>query len=121
MEIQNTLEKMPVSQAPTNPAILLTYSNIPVLNNVGLLKLNKSEYSKIKALFDSNNGLPTYMPNNYLRLLYLSATTITTLGYGDIVPITNSARVLTALEAILGVVIAGFFVSFAVSGKAKKE
>jgi hypothetical protein len=36
-------------------------------------------------------------------LLYLSLVTLTTLGYGDIVPVSPPARMLTALEAATGV------------------
>lgn len=34
--------------------------------------------------------------------IYLSLVTITTLGYGDITPVTRAARVLTTAEAIIG-------------------
>jgi hypothetical protein len=44
-------------------------------------------------------------------MLYLSSVTITTLGYGDIVPVTCSARMLIASEAILGVILAGLFLN----------
>jgi len=37
--------------------------------------------------------------------------TITTVGYGDIVPITRQARMLLALEAILGIVLIGLFLN----------
>lgn len=36
-------------------------------------------------------------------LLYLSLVTLTTLGYGDIVPISQPARIMAALEAVTGV------------------
>ena len=36
-------------------------------------------------------------------LLYLSLVTLTTLGYGDVLPISHPARMLAALEAITGV------------------
>jgi hypothetical protein len=36
-------------------------------------------------------------------LLYLSLVTLTTLGYGDIVPVSQPARIMAALEAITGV------------------
>ena len=44
-------------------------------------------------------------------MFYLSAATITTLGYGDIVPITTTARMWVAVEAILGVVTIGLFLT----------
>jgi len=36
------------------------------------------------------------------ELLYLSLVTLSTLGYGDIVPVTPQARILAALEGIIG-------------------
>ena len=36
------------------------------------------------------------------QALYFSFVTITTLGYGDIVPVSSAARLLSALEAFLG-------------------
>jgi hypothetical protein len=35
-------------------------------------------------------------------MIYFSNTTLTTLGYGDIIPISNVARTLTNLEAMAG-------------------
>lgn len=42
--------------------------------------------------------------------VYFSAVTITTLGYGDMVPITAEAKALTSVQAITGV----FFVAYSV-------
>jgi len=36
------------------------------------------------------------------RFLYFSLVTLTTLGFGDITPLADGARVLTVLEAVLG-------------------
>jgi hypothetical protein len=36
-------------------------------------------------------------------LLYLSLVTLTTLGYGDVVPVSHPARMVAALEAVTGV------------------
>ena len=33
---------------------------------------------------------------------YFSTITLTTVGYGDIVPVTSAARLVTGLEAIVG-------------------
>jgi hypothetical protein len=48
-------------------------------------------------------GLPVSMPAARHSLLYLSFITLTTLGYGDVVPVSPAARMLAALEAITGV------------------
>jgi Ion channel. len=45
------------------------------------------------------------------NFLYFSSVTITTLGYGDILPNSTIVRILVMLETILGVVIIGMFVS----------
>lgn len=43
--------------------------------------------------------------------LYFSAVTITTLGYGDILPFNMETRFIVVLEAGLGVVLAGLFLN----------
>ena len=44
-------------------------------------------------------------------MLYLSAVTITTVGYGDIVPLTTISRVLVGIEAVLGIVLIRLFLN----------
>ena len=46
---------------------------------------------------------------NFRRALYLSATTITTLGYGDFVPNNDFARALAAIESVLGILLFGVY------------
>jgi hypothetical protein len=36
------------------------------------------------------------------RLLYFSFVTLTTLGYGDVLPLTIYAQILTAMETVIG-------------------
>lgn len=43
--------------------------------------------------------------------LYLSATTITTVGYGDIRPINSTARLVLGLEAVSGLVLLGLAIT----------
>ncbi len=45
------------------------------------------------------------------RLLYLSFVTITTLGYGDVLPVSDAARMLCAAEAIIGQLYVAIFVA----------
>ena len=47
--------------------------------------------------------------NVFLRMLYFSAVTITTLGFGDIAPISTKARMLVMLESVLGIILIGLF------------
>lgn len=48
---------------------------------------------------------------NILDAFYFSIITITTLGYGDIVPIFPLTRVIAALQALLGVGLIGLFLA----------
>lgn len=59
-----------------------------------------------------HNGRP--LPRGLASLgdcLYFSVVTATTLGYGDITPVTSWARMLAALEAIAGMVLVGALIS----------
>ncbi len=46
---------------------------------------------------------PTPVLASRHSLLYLSLATLTTLGYGDVLPISRPARMIAALEAVTGV------------------
>jgi len=48
-------------------------------------------------------GLPASVGISRHSLLYLSLVTLTTLGYGDIFPVSQPARTMAALEAATGV------------------
>lgn len=58
--------------------------------------------------FDAESIL---MTTGEQSLMYFSFTTLTTLGYGDIVPKSEFARVLTSLEAVFGQVYLAVFVA----------
>ncbi len=49
--------------------------------------------------------------DDFFTMLYLSAVTITTLGFGDIVPITKWARLSVGFEAVWGVFVIGLFLN----------
>ena len=63
--------------------------------------------------------------DNRLYLLYYSFVTITTLGYGDITPLTDIARSFTLLEAVIGqiylVVVVAWLVGMFVSQNPRKK
>ena len=52
-----------------------------------------------------------YISQNIVRMFYFSAVTVTTLGYGDIVPTELTSRVMVGTEAILGVLTIGLFLN----------
>jgi hypothetical protein len=84
------------------------------------LELSISAQKRLETLFDGMAGDPTAISGAYLRMLYFSAIVITTVGFGDIVPISNTSRAAVAAEAVLGIVLAGLFlnaVAFRASGR----
>jgi Ion channel len=60
---------------------------------------------------DGVQGDPFAISGLFPRMIYLSAVVITTLGLGDIVPITPLSRFLVAAEAVLGITFAGLFLN----------
>jgi hypothetical protein len=70
-------------------------------------ELNESILAYEKGI----EGFPSGLTGNPVRMFYLSAATITTLGYGDIVPLTTLSRILVSVEAILGIVTLGLFLN----------
>ena len=58
---------------------------------------------EIVYLLDPEAFLASTRTINSFDLLYFSFTTLTTVGYGDISPISPLAKVLTNLEGICGV------------------
>jgi hypothetical protein len=68
---------------------------------------------RLRRFTTASSGFTSDTPlrDNLLRMVCLSVATATTLGYGDIVPVTAMARNCIMLEALLGVTLAGFFVS----------
>jgi hypothetical protein len=77
-------------------------------------------YGRIASFASAVRGFPGHFTGQYSRMLYLSATTITTLGFGDIVPLTTPARMVISLESVLGIILMGLFVN-AVSAETKRE
>lgn len=60
---------------------------------------------KLKNVLEGKHQYPL------LPFLYFSAVTITTVGYGDILPNSNDMRLLVMIEAFLGLILIGAFVS----------
>lgn len=74
-----------------------------------VLALPRDVQTDLQDLWHSNQGLAAGIAGQFGRFLYLSAVTITTLGYGDIVPIGTIARWLVAIESVLGIIVIGAF------------
>jgi hypothetical protein len=50
-------------------------------------------------------------PGTFLKLIYFSFTTLTTTGYGDVIPLTNHARSLVMVEEFSGVFYVGVVIA----------
>lgn len=61
--------------------------------------------------FELSTGLTNIDINSFFISLYFSLITISTLGYGDIVPGNDATRVLASGLAFLGVIITGLFLN----------
>ena len=79
--------------------------------DVGLLRTPPQLERAYNRLIVGFKGDPTAFEDSYLRMLYFSATAIMTIGFGDIIPISNRARLLVMLEALCGLITLGFFLN----------
>lgn len=76
-----------------------------------VLALTYQEEQQLHRYLKGERGDPSAVSGHFWRMVYLSAIVITTLGLGDIVPITWQARLFVASEAIAGIVLAGLFLN----------
>ncbi len=81
------------------------------------LEVTQDVFERVRAFQGGVSGFPDKVPGGYGRMLYLSLITVSTLGYGDIVPLTSQTRLLTGVEATLGIILLGLFVSSMVSDR----
>ena len=64
------------------------------------------------ALLLNNSALTT----RHSEIMYFSLVTLSTIGYGDVVPVNGVVRMLAALEGITGVLYVAITVAFIVNG-----
>jgi len=88
--------------------------------DASILWIPPSTAAVLQRLSTAGTGDPKEASGLLIRMCYFSATTITTLGFGDITPVTTVARVLAGIEAVTGVVLIGLFLN-AVAQKWKKS
>jgi hypothetical protein len=77
----------------------------------GTMTLPLDTYNQMERFRVAVEGDPTVASGLWWRMAYLSVVTITTLGFGDITPLTEEARLLIASEAVLGVIVVGLFLN----------
>jgi hypothetical protein len=72
-------------------------------------------YLAIESLYPGSIQIGSRPSGRETDLLYFSLITLSTIGYGDIVPLTGEARVLAALEGVTGVLYIAITVALLVS------
>lgn len=82
-----------------------------VFTGMTIAHLPFRERAMIASYLDGYGGDPTSFSDSFWRMLYFSVVVITTVGFGDIVPMTGAARSLVAVEAIIGVLLVGLFLN----------
>jgi hypothetical protein len=107
------ISRAPVTSKPKGPAdelgLFLEYS---ASDDRPYLRLRDPKaIDAFRQLASGANGQVSGLPRQFPRMLYFSAVTATTLGYGDIVPVATRARGLITVEAVLGVILVGLFLN----------
>ena len=59
----------------------------------------------------AEDGFPYKIEGSFKRMLYFSATTQTGLGLGDILPLSNYARLTVVVQTSLGLILMGLFLT----------
>lgn len=96
--------------APDLARCIFKKSFVDSENNLNVL-LSYNLVQRLEDYYGGLKGFPHRLSNHFFRMFYLSSVTITTLGYGDIVPITTAARIAISIEAIMGIVLIGLFLN----------
>jgi len=97
-------------ELPPNAPDWLPRRPVGATEGTGWLQL-RGETSRALEQYRQTGGVSSRPIDVFWRALYLSAATITTLGYGDIVPVSTVARLSVGLEAFGGVCLVGLFVN----------
>ena len=66
---------------------------------------------KFEGWAAAQSGSTARLNGLFWRMFYLRSVTTTTLGYGDIVPLTTPARILVSVQTILAIIAMGGFIS----------
>ena len=72
-------------------------------------------YLAMDAFYPGSIRIGSLPADRQTELLYLSLITLSTIGYGDIVPLSGEARILAALEGVTGVLYIAITVALLVS------
>lgn len=73
-------------------------------------------YSIVETIDPQAFSSPLLINNSATKMIYYSFVTLTTLGFGDVVPISPMASTLTILEALVGQLYPTIFIALLVGG-----
>lgn len=76
-----------------------------------IVSFNDEDDARLRSFYGGITGDPTKLSGAVFRMMYFSAVAITTVGFGDIVPLTTLARTLAAAESIFGILMGGLFLA----------
>jgi hypothetical protein len=101
-------------QLPQNPPVSLLFhkpgsSQGAPPTSGGVLVLHPQLEEDLVGFHEAENGDPAAGSDSFLRMAYFSATTVTTLGLGDITPMSGVARLFVGAETVLGLIFIGLF------------
>jgi hypothetical protein len=72
-------------------------------------------YLAIDAFYPGSIQVGSHLADRQTEFLYFSLVTLSTIGYGDIVPLTGEVRILAALEGVTGVLYIAITVAILIS------
>ena len=96
---------------------LITLAHLFTAVNIYLLlgMLWAAIYCAMDAFYPGSIQLGSHPTDRQSELLYFSLITLSTVGYGDVVPVGGEARMLAALEGMTGVLYIAITVAILVS------
>lgn len=86
-----------------------------VFSFAALYQTNEKDFCKSNAVMSTNAPASVATPLDKLDAVYFSVVTVATVGYGDITPITPTAKWLVTAEIVSGVLLLVGIVSFLIS------
>lgn len=86
-------------------------SKYNIFESLPIASLPHEDRERVANYIDGYGGDPVAFSDKFARMFYFSVIVITTVGFGDIVPMTDRARALVAFEAMAGIMVAGLFIN----------
>jgi len=84
--------------------VLLTYITLGIIFGFSYILLIENNPNALEGMISKGLGAR----GMYFRGMYFSFITLTSVGYGEIVPISVAAQALTILESVMGVLLLSF-------------